>query len=421
MTEQPATLLICTVGGALEPVVAAIKHWRPARIWFVHTPQSKLDVEATIVPLANDGNLHLDAGRYQCLELSDGQDLESCLDRLRYLTPDVEAWLARDTRCQVVVDYTGGTKCMSAAIALHARPWRCVYSYVSGTSRTREGLGVVVTGTERVVHQANPWNELGSQAVDEYIMLFDQLAFSAAARVAQQATRRMTREDRKSELSVLEQLASAFDAWERFDHPRAASTLRNVDRRANDLRSVLGRDKADRILADMRRFSASLGEICNAAPPSRRHVVDLLANAQRRYKEGRIDDAVARLYRAIEAHAQVALQQSHGIASTAKVPVDRIPPSLRQEWEPKAQSGSVALGLQHAYALLHALHDPVGKAFKDAKLDDLRSPLTARNHSILAHGFERVSPDAFERLWQAALVLVGCRQADLPSFPTLGD
>jgi CRISPR-associated protein (TIGR02710 family) len=176
-----------------------------------------------IVSKANAEGLGLDAGRYQCFELPDGQDLERCLDQLRHLTPEVHAWLARNAEHRVVVDYTGGTKCMSAAIALRARQWPCLYSYVGGSDRTREGLGIVVTGTERVIHQANPWNELGSQAVEAYIMLFDQLGFAAAARVADEAKRLMSREDRKSELNVLEQLACAFDAWERFDHRRAAS------------------------------------------------------------------------------------------------------------------------------------------------------------------------------------------------------
>jgi CRISPR-associated protein (TIGR02710 family) len=420
MDEPPIVLLICTVGNP-EPVVAAIKHWRPARICFVHTPQNKDDIESTIVPMVNAEYLGLDAGRYQCFELPDAQDLESCLDRLRHLTPDVQGWLARNARCQVVVDFTGGTKCMSVAIALHARQWRCVYSYVSGSHRTRDGLGTVVTGSEQIVHQANPWNELGAQAVDDYIMLFDQLSFAAAARVAEEAKRRVTRDDRKNELSVLEQLARAFDAWERFGHRDAIEAFKNVNKHANDLRFALGHDRADRILGEVRRFAVSLGVICNTAPPSRHHVVDLLANAQRRHEERRTDDAVARLYRAIEAHAQVVLRERHNIASTAKVLLDCIPLSLRQTWEPRAGQGSVSLGLQDAYTLLHALGDPVGAAFRAASLDGARSPLNARNHSILAHGFDRIAPAVFEQLWTAALALVDCQPAELPSFPKLGD
>lgn len=68
-------------------------------------------------------------------------------------------------------------------------------------------------------------------------------------------------------------------------------------------------------------------------------MVDLLANAKRRKDEGRIDDAVARLYRAIEVVAQVALKDRHGFKSSEKVPLDRVPEALRPGWAPRASDG----------------------------------------------------------------------------------
>jgi CRISPR-associated protein (TIGR02710 family) len=421
MDESRVTLLICTVGGSPEPVVAAVKHWRPARIRFVHTPQTEAEVEAKIVPKANEEGLGLDAGRYEPFRLPDGQDLASCLDKLRELTPEVEQWGARGKGFQVVVDYSGGTKVMSAALALQARQWRCTFSYVGGKERTKDGVGVVVSGAEQILHQANPWDALGHQAVEEFIVLFDQRAFVAAARVAEEAKKCVAREDRKRELSVLEQFAKAFDAWDRFDHQSATTTFKNVEKAGNDLRAVLGRDRAERVLGDVGRFASYLGELRNATPPSRHHVVDLLANAQRRREEGRIDDAVARLYRAIEALAQVTLKEAHGIESSENVPLDRLPEDLRKAWERKAEEGVVKLGLQDAYALLGALDNSLGAKFQKAKLNDPKSALTARNRSILAHGFERVSDDVLDRLWTAALDLANSREADLPSFPKLGE
>lgn len=418
MDQSPSTLLICTVGGSPEPVVAAIKHWQPVRIRFVHTPQTKPDVASKIVPKANEESLSLDAGRYDCFELPDGEDLASCLDRLRQLTPEVEQWVARGKGFQVVVDFTGGTKCMSAAIALKARQWPCSFSYVGGRDRTKDGVGVVVTGAEKVVYQANPWDALGYQAVEDFIVLFDQRAFAAAASVAEEAKKRVTREDRKRELNVLEQFAKAFDAWDRFDHQSAATTLKNVEKAGNDLRAVLGRDRAEPVLGDVGRFASYLGELCNATPPSRHHVVDLLANAQRRHEAGRIDDAVARLYRAIEALAQVALKEGHGIESSERVPLDRVPTALRMAWELKAEEGVVKLGLQDAYALLGALDDPLGAKFQKANLN---SALSSRNLSILAHGFERVSDRVFDQLWSASLDLAGTKEVDLPFFPRFGE
>ncbi len=421
MAEDRSTLLVCTVGGSPEPVVAALKHWRPARVRFVHTPQTKGDVETKIVPKARTEGVDLDAGRYDFLELPDGQDLASCLDRLRQLTPDVSQWAERGPEFQVVVDFTGGTKCMSASIALQAKRWPCMFSYVGGGERTKDGVGVVAPGAERVVFQANPWDALGYQAVEDFVVLFDQRAFRAAARVADSAKKHVSLPDRKRELSALEQLAKAFDAWDQFDHATSKKGFHDVAKSANDLRAVFGAAKAESVRSAINVVVKHLDELCQAAPPSRHHVLDLLANAKRRRDEGRIDDAVARLYRAIEAVGQVALKERHGIESTEKVPLERVPEALRAEWASRASEGVVKLGLQDAYELLATLKDPLGEKFHDDTLSETTSPLVARNRSILAHGFECVSDADFDRLWSAAFSLSGVDEASLPSFPKLAD
>jgi acyl-coenzyme A thioesterase PaaI-like protein len=138
-------------------------------------------------------------------------------------------------------------------------------------------------------------------------------------------------------------------------------------------------------------------------------------------EEGRFDDAVARLYRALEAMAQVALKEVHGVESTEKVPLEQVPEFLRTRWAARANDGVVALGLQDDYALLSALGDSIGKQFQDAGLSETKSPLVARNRSILAHGFERVSEAVFDKLWTSALSLANVDLTRLPSFLVLAE
>jgi len=419
--DDSATLLICTVGGSPEPIVASLLHWQPLRVRFVHTPQTKGDIDAKIIPKAREEGVELDRGRYELFELPDGQDLASCLERLRRLTSEVDSWIARGADSRVVVDFTGGTKCMSAAMTLQARRWPCLFSYVGGGERTKDGVGVVVSGTERIILQTNPWDALGYQAVEDFAVLFDQHAFAAAEKVASVAKTSIVRQYRKRELAVLEQLAKAFEAWDRFDHKSSVATLDGVAKSANDLRAVLGADKGDRVLQTMDRIALHLSELCRAARPSRHDVLDLLANAKRRKDEGRFDDAVARLYRAIEASAQLALKDRHAIESTEKVPLDRVPEPYRTAWAPRAEHGVVALGLQDSYSLLVGLGDRVGLAFAAAELNSPKSPLMARNRSILAHGFDRISAGVFDKLWVAALSLADLEESDLVVFPRLSE
>jgi len=419
MEHGASILLICTVGGSPEPLVASIKHWRPVRIRFVHSPQTKADIGTEIVPRTMEEGLALDAGRYDLFEIPDAEDFAQCVDRLRILTAEVEKWVNRGPDFLVVVDFTGGTKCMSAALALQAKRWPCLFSYVGGTARHEAGVGAVVSGTERVVHSVNPWDALGYQAVEDFIVLFDQGAYAAAARIADEAKKRMSREDRKRELAVLEQVAKAFEAWDRFDHGLAETKFREVAKGANDLRAVLGGAKGDQLLAEVRRLKGHVEGLLQSSPPSHWYLVDLLANAARRREEGRFDDAAARLYRAIEATAQIKLCERHGIDSTERVPLERIPDCLRRTLETGARDGCVKLGLQDAYAMLAELGDPLGEKFRDMGLNGRESVLSVRNRSVLAHGFERVPAPVVEQLWQHALNLAETEEQELPRFPKL--
>lgn len=414
-----STMLICTVGGSPEPIVAALKRWRPLKVCFIHTEQTRAQIDTIIEMAAADG-CNLDAGRYEALLLHDAQDFSGCTDTIRSLTVEVERWNSRGADFQVVVDLTGGTKCMSAAIALQAIRWRCVFSYVGGAERTKDGVGVVVSGREVVLESANPWDALGYQAVDDFVVLFDQLAFKAAARVANEAKKRVTRADRKEELNTLELLASTYEAIDRFDYKQAQTCCRRLEKARNHLRAVLGHTREARLSEALQTTTAHV-ELLLAEPPTRAHVAALLANAKRRYDEGRTDDAVARLYRAVEAIAQTQLKLEHDIKTTAKVPIERIPGRLREGWVTDRSEPTLKLGLQDAYALLAELNDPIGKRFEASGLADRdTSPLQARNLSILAHGFECVRNEVFEKLWKVALELSGIAEADLPAFPRLG-
>lgn len=423
MNGEKHTLLICTVGGTPEPVVTSLLHWRPARVFFIPSAQTETQVDAVLHRFAERAAQPLGPGVYRICPVDDAEDMHGCLRIIRLLDHEVEEWLKRGTDYQIVADFTAGTKCMSAALALEARRWPCRFSYVGGARRTKDGMGVVETGAERVVHSANPWEALGYQAVDEFITLFDQRAFAAAADLARRAKETMTAPDRKRELSVLENLASGFDAWDRFDHRGAKQKLTDVLKGANDLRATVGADRGNRIMRFTEQHRAYLERLASQNnSPTAEHVRDLLANAGRRKEEGRIDDGVARLYRAIEAVAQCALAGRHDMPSTERVPVDRLPESLRSRLEPQPRDdGTIKLGLQDAYALLAALGDEVGTKFTNSELDDPeRSPLTARNRSILAHGFERVPDKVFDRLWEAALDLAATKAEELPTFPKLG-
>jgi len=420
------TLLISTVGGSPEPIAAALKHWQPARVLFVPSAQTRKQVEEGILPLAaaSPNGFSLGPGAIDVVPVADAQDFAGCVVAMSALAEEVRKWLGRGDDYGVVVDFTGGTKCMSAALALLAHPWGCRFSYVGGTDRTKDSVGIVVSGKEQVLHAENPWAVLGFRAAADAITLFDQADYAASARLLEAALRVVQDPARRRELGSLKSLADAYDAWDRFDHASAARLLGDVGKNANDLRSLFGAARADELRCLGERHRALLAALTGLKTPTWALFADLLANARRRGGQGRFDDAVARLYRAIEAAAQARLAEAHAVADTGKVPLDQLPIALRGEKSAAAKNGCVALALQDDYQFLLEQGDHLGQKFQALGLADReKSPLVARNQSILAHGFAPVGEKIYQRLAAATLELGhvgGIDEAQLTVFPRLG-
>ncbi len=417
-------LLLATVGGAPEPIVASLRKWQPARAIFIVSPESYRQVAEKIVPqLQTAGWSDFDAGRYDLHEVPDAENFTDIVNQLRPLDDRVVSWQRDHPDARIIADFTGGTKAMSAALALVAARWPCHFSYVGGFERTKDGMGVVVPGREHIVQSLNPADTLALLTLDIVRALLHRHAFAAAGAVLQDALHRVTDLARKAELGVVLLLGQALADWDRFQFQAALNKLCDLPKHAHNLEAALGHATAQTLLAQCARLRAHLEAIlkdkaAGSSPPvSRALVLDLLANARRRLDEHRWDDAVARLYRAIEATAQLHLN-AHGIPDTDRVPLNQVPEPLRSEWAPRNENGHLKLGLQDAWRLLQALNAAAAAVFFNSGLNDReKSPLTARNQSILAHGFAPVAEKTARDLLKTALQLLGATEADLPRNP----
>src|SRR5262249_3704336 len=151
----------------------------------------------------------------------------------------------------------------------------------------------------------------------------------------------------------------------------------------NDMDWLLGREPNNHLRQQVTAHREYLARLLAETEASRERVLDLLANARRRRDERRYDDAVARLYRGLEALAQAHLRQDHGIADTGAVPLSAVPESLRSALSAKPdQAGILKLGLRDDYCLLQGLGNPLGRRFFELELQTKKSPLNARNRSI---------------------------------------
>ncbi len=285
----------------------------------------------------------------------------------------------------IEVDYTSGTKAMTAGLTLAAVAHGCgTLSYITGT---RSG-GTVVSGTERLVpiEPRRIW-------ADEQLALVQKLCrvqrFDAALHLLASLNRNWLGEYERRLADTLEAVARGYGAWDRFDYARAAGELDKVRR-------------ADVVEAELFRPAAELPARLIELKPERGHspdrLADLFNNARRRLDEGRYDDALARLYRLTEMLAQWILQKEFGIDSAA-VEIARVPCSLRPELEAiRNQQGIIHIGLDWDYRLLKELGHAVGCLFDQGELHGIGVLLKRRNVSLLAHGLEPIAKADVESL-----------------------
>ncbi|MGQ9546581.1 MAG: TIGR02710 family CRISPR-associated CARF protein [Dehalococcoidia bacterium] len=352
----------------------SITRHNPDKIFFVVSEESR---KATLPGLAEG------LGKpYEEIVLPDSDDVNAIygqlLPRYKYIRKHFD---------YIVIDYTSGTKAMSAALAILGSLHEAdSLSYVTGRRRS----GVVVTGTEKLL-TLQPYTVFIEKRFAEAVNLFNKCQFDAALHIISQIKQAVPDPLLLDSLLPFKNVALAYSAWDRFDHQQALEQLKEVK------------------LAEFDKNKAFLGKLCHGEEKEPYHIADLINNATRRGDvEGKYDDAVARLYRTIELIAQFRLKH-YGIPNTSDVPKDRIPQSLASQFQ--AVLGKVQIALDMDYQFLAAYDDELGKRFLADH--ELRDFLSKRNKSILAHGLKPIEKSDYEQLSRKVLDFARVAVTDL--------
>jgi CRISPR-associated protein (TIGR02710 family) len=281
----------------------------------------------------------------------------------------IERLHAEHPEATIIADYTGGTKSMTAGLAAAALDdGRCEIQLVMGE---RRDLDKTVDKTE-FVRPVQVWDTQVTRRMHAASELIGRFDYAGAARVVEDTAARFAGDATIATLQRWLSLCRAFDAWDRFDHQTARQLLQPYRGVVDAYKTFLT------LLLEGRGHGFELVE-------------DLLLNAARRAVQGRYDDAVGRLYRAVELTAQVWLWQRHGI-ETGSVNVTSVPEAISGRVEKERdEKGVIKIGLLLAWDVIAAFSgDSLGEYFKPHR-SALLNFLIVRNNSLFAHGLSPVS------------------------------
>jgi CRISPR-associated protein (TIGR02710 family) len=354
-------------------IVASIRNSNPDYIVFIVTEESKT---GTIPEIKN---LYHELPDNEPVLIKDMNDVNSIYQEI---TEKIKELKSR--KYDVVIDFTSGTKAMSASAVLAATSEAVMLSYVSGK---RIG-GKVVKGEEQVLSYSPVKGIVDFQ---EKILkeLFNTYQYESCLEIIRRIGEMTSDPDVVEKLSRYRQLAEGYSLWDKFEHKKALEMLRTFD---NSLVNI----------EENKRTMFSMEE--GGYKDYRLLICDLMNNAKRRGEEGKYDDAVARLYRITELIAQSVLRTKYEITSSdvdvwQLKSLDMMEKNTVEKYEKlRDEKGTIKLPLKKDFELLNDLGDEIGKKFlADNRMKDM---LAKRNNSILAHDLVPVAKEDAEKMFE---------------------
>lgn len=398
-------VLIQTVGGSDKPIVYSIKQCSPDFVVFICTDTEGHE-RGSCETVNGDGlvckeransscgykekedrpsiirqtGLKENAYRIEIVEADDPYDSYNKAEKL------IAKYLAEGH--QVIADYTCGTKSMSAGLVMASvEHTECKLSLVTGP---RLDLVRVRNGMERV--SKIPVNLVYVKRQNALCQsLLREWDYVGATKVLEEVSNYGYVENEVSFKRLL-YICRAFAAWDRFDYRNA---LPLIDLYKKDEYIVPYNETLKKINVTLDWHDSWKAEE-NKKPPGFMLVYDVLLNAERRAAQGNYDDAVNRIYRAVEMYAQFCLSTNRPPISSDNVDLGLLPEDCRPYFK-KGARDEVQTGLADSYYLLVCLNHPVGEVWNkwSSRLLDC---LKLRNYSFLAHGLNAIKKPDYDKL-----------------------
>ena len=380
-------ILLCTVGGAHQPILRAVESTSPRYVCFFCTDRDPgTGRPGSIVQVTGKGNIikanfgdagptlpnipaqaGLDAERFEARTIP-ADDLDGAFFAMR----DAAAELAeRFPGARFIADYTGGTKTMTAALVCAALERDDVeLQLIAGA---RPNLSRVEDGTEQAMAASVARLRL-DRAMAPYLKAWRRFAYHEAADGLSRIRIAATSDADEARLELARVLSQALARWDDFDHGGALELI--------EAQAVRVAPCFPEMLPALRRLA---DEDDAGHEPAR--LFDLWLNVERRAGPGPVRRCDCTLVSpggvdGPVATADGARRRHRGL------PRDLLPSDAATI---PSRDGKIKIGVWQTWQIVEQRLPGPAQAFIAEHGQALRDLLDLRNNSILAHGFRPVS------------------------------
>lgn len=372
---------------------------RPDKVIFFASDKSKGTVEYIEELFQKDNDEFILDEDYQIVIINAIDDLNTCFEA--YESKIWELDYEDDGDYDIIMDYTSGTKTMSAAMASCGMFYSKDLISVGGDRST----GEVSRGTE-IINYQNIYKIYDKFALMRTRNNFNANRFRACIDILNYIV------DLNIHKDSLLHLCKAYYAWDNMDFEDAYEHLRKVNLNQVEFMEVKN---------DIKFNLKALGNIINSKSVNLKNcyiLASLINNSIRRSEEFKYDDAIARLYRSFELIAQIELTKYNIKSSDIDVSVlkqNNVSDEFIMDLEKTREDGKIRIGLEKDFLLLNELGNDLGKHYVDNE-SKIKNLTRKRNNSILAHGLDSLTQNDFDEFLDIVLNLSYSLDKDMKKF-----
>ncbi len=412
--------LVVSVGTSYEPIVLNIRLLRPKRILFLHTAET----ESTLSKIVK--YCELEVVEYEKRRVSETSPLDIYQEIKR-------SYIDWGKPGKMYIDFTGGTKAMSAAAAMAGAMIDVQLVYV-GSNDYLTDFRKPNPGSETLFYIDNPLAIFGDFEIEKALALFERYNYAGAQEKLGELKENIPDPSIRQQMNFVYLLAKVYEAWDALDFREAFAYIKKLNHQLR--RDRMMHDSF--LLMDCYEYLEKQEEILgylNEIPEmlKKRHNIDIIKSknimhalmftmyqsACIREKQEKYDMATLLFYRLLEMIEQRRMSH-YGLyvsqMNYAEIRYDKKYQPAYGELDAKGQfeyfKGKVKeikmelfgrtgneylpeqVSLLEGFIMLMALGDPIihfqGKREND-KLKRIRAMVYLRNNSIFAHGLGPVS------------------------------
>ncbi len=423
---EKVDFLVSSVGTSYEPIILNIKLFQPRKILFLYTDKSET-VLGKIVEYCD-----LKPTQYEKSRVSETNPLDIYEEIKR-------CYLKWNRPARMYIDFTGGTKAMSAAAAMAGAMIDVQLVYV-GSNDYLADFRKPNPGSELLFYVTNPLAVFGDLEIEKAYALFEKHNYAGAQERLGQLKESIPDPNIRQQLNFVYLLARAYEEWDALEFCSAYEYMKKLNEELRrdrilhrafllmDLSETL--EKQEEILSHLQKIPELIKERNNMNVLTTKDMIIALMftmyqNARVREEQEKYDMATLLLYRLLEMIEQrrlavYNLYVSKMNYSNLKYDYEQHPEFAEGTPEEKigvlknkvANIKSKIFGqgaapylpdqvsLLEGFILLLALSDPImGRADKNGlnKLKQIRAMVFLRNNSIFAHGLGPVGRNDYER------------------------